>query len=96
METYSSKNIPNALISLAFVSGALATVGMSILMIIGMQSGKAPMPEPIPIALVKLILGGSPKPLLMILGMLSHLTYGAVAGFVFLKIFKEKSLNIKL
>ena len=81
-------------IGLAGISGILATVGMSAIMMIGMVSGKAPMPEPIPIAIVKLILSGVPKPLLMISGMLSHLAYGGVAGLIFLKLFNQRATQI--
>lgn len=57
--------------------GVVATIGMSVLMLLGRATGLAPMPKPIPVALVARILGGGvPKPALMALGALSHLAYG--------------------
>ena len=59
--------------------GVVATVGMSIPMIIGTASGVAPMPEPIPKAIVTTILGkGLPMPLIMVLAAGSHLVYGGI------------------
>lgn len=61
--------------------GALATVVMSIPMIIGVSTGVAPMPRPIPLALAVLVLGSAaPQPLLMIVGVVSHLAYGGLWG----------------
>lgn len=60
--------------------GVAATVAMSVLMIIGMLSGVAPMPKPIPAAIVGRTLGGGPQPLIMVLAVLSHLAYGGVWG----------------
>ncbi len=59
--------------------GVVATVGMSIPMIIGTASGVAPMPEPIPKAIVTTILGkGLPMPLIMVMAAGSHLVYGGI------------------
>ena len=59
--------------------GVLATVGMSIPMIIGSVAGVAPMPEPIPKAIVTTILGKElPVPLMMLLAAGSHLAYGGI------------------
>lgn len=59
--------------------GVLATVGMSIPMIIGKATGVAPMPEPIPKAIVATILGQDfPTPLIMLLAAGSHLAYGGI------------------
>ena len=61
--------------------GILATIGMSIPMLIGMGTGVAPMPEPIPRALVTLIFGvGLPDPLLVAMAAGSHLAYGGIFG----------------
>lgn len=56
---------------------------MSIPMVIGMATGVAPMPEPIPRALVIVVFGaGLSPPLLMLLAAGSHLAYGGVWGGV--------------
>lgn len=61
--------------------GILATIAMSLVMIAGMVSGLAPMPEPIPKALVTLVLGATaPQPVLMGAAILTHLGYGAFWG----------------
>lgn len=66
---------------LGFLWGAGATVVMSIPMLIGTATGVAPMPEPIPAALVTLIFGsGLAAPLKMGLAVVSHLAYGGVWG----------------
>lgn len=62
------------------VAGLLATVAMSVLMLAGMLTGIAPMPEPIPKALAAIVLGGAPKPALMGAAILGHLGYGAAWG----------------
>ncbi|MFW6201277.1 MAG: DUF6789 family protein [Gemmatimonadota bacterium] len=66
-----------------FVWGVVATVAMSVLMVIGMLTGVAPMPRPIPAALVGRTLGGGPEPLIMVLAVAAHLAYGGVWGGVF-------------
>lgn len=67
----------------AFGWGVIATVAMSVVMIVGQLTGLAPMPKPIPVAIVGQILGeGMPQPLLLLLGALSHLTYGGFWGAV--------------
>lgn len=66
-----------------FVYGVLATVVMSIPMVLGMLTGMAPMPRPIPIAVVGTALGGGlPQPAMMALGAISHLAYGGFWGAV--------------
>lgn len=63
--------------------GVVATVVMSIPMIVGAITGILPMPRPIPAALVAEVTGGGlPRPLLMALAAGSHLAYGGVAGGV--------------
>jgi len=59
--------------------GVVATVGMSIPMVIGTAAGVAPMPKPIPKAIVTMVLGkGLPMPLIMVLAAGSHLAYGGI------------------
>ncbi len=59
--------------------GVMATVGMSIPMIIGTASGVAPMPEPIPKAIVTAVLGKElPIPLIIFFAAGSHLAYGGI------------------
>lgn len=60
--------------------GLVATVAMSVVMLVGTATGVAPMPKPIPAALVSHTLGLSEGPLLMLLAALAHLGYGALAG----------------
>ena len=60
--------------------GIVATFAMSILMIIGFTKGIAPMPQPIPKALVASVLSGLPKPAFIVLAVGAHLTYGSIWG----------------
>ena len=63
----------------AFGWGMLATVVMSIFMIIGIVTGVSPMPEPIPKAVVTTVVGkGLPIPLIMVLAAGNHLAYGGI------------------
>ncbi len=63
--------------------GMVATVVMSIPMIVGAAAGFLPMPRPIPAAIVGTIFGQAlPQPVLMMLAAGSHLAYGGVAGGV--------------
>lgn len=62
--------------------GALATVVMSGVMLAGVATGVSPMPKPIPAALVARTLGPLPMPVLLVLAVLAHLGYGAIAGAV--------------
>jgi hypothetical protein len=66
--------------------GLVATLAMSTVMVIGFTTGIAPMPNPIPEAVVSRTLEvigvGLPRPAIMVLGVISHLTYGGVAGAV--------------
>ncbi|MEX0892330.1 MAG: DUF6789 family protein [Gemmatimonadota bacterium] len=64
--------------------GVGATVAMSALMIIGMLTGVAPMPKPIPAAIVGKLTGGSlPQAATMALAVVLHLGYGGFWGGVF-------------
>lgn len=66
-----------------FVWGIVATLAMSILMVIGFVTGLAPMPRPIPEALVSLVIGGAPRPIRMVAALIAHLLYGGVFGALF-------------
>lgn len=71
-------------LSAGFGWGVVATIAMSILMIIGLTTGMSPMPEPIPKAIVSKLFGeGMPTPLLMLLAIATHLGYGGVWGAIF-------------
>ena len=73
--------------------GGVATVAMSIPMMIGMAAGVAPMPEPIPKALVTFVFGtGLPAPLLMALSAGSHLGYGGFFGAVLTRLYPKAGL----
>ena len=70
-------------LSIAFGWGVLATVVMSIPMLIATATGVAPMPEPIPKALVGLVFGDAlPLPAHMALAAVSHLTYGGIWALI--------------
>lgn len=59
-----------------FVWGVVATVVMSIIMILGKISGLSPIPKPIPVAIVVRVFGKLPVPALMTLAIILHLAYG--------------------
>lgn len=63
-----------------FVYGIVATVAMSVFMVIATVSGVSPIPEPIPKAMVVAILGSAPKPVVMGLAIGLHLAYGGAFG----------------
>jgi hypothetical protein len=64
-----------------FGYGIIATIAMSILMLLATVTGASPMPQPIPKALVgHLLSSGVPKPLLMALAIGLHLGYGGLFG----------------
>jgi len=63
--------------------GVVATIAMSLLMIVGLATGMSPMPKPIPAAIVEQVLGQeTPKPLIMVLAAIAHLGYGGFWGAV--------------
>lgn len=63
--------------------GVVATIAMSVIMILGTATGVSPMPAPIPAAIVSGVLGaGLPMPLLVLLAAASHLIYGGFWGAV--------------
>ncbi|WP_306059126.1 DUF6789 family protein [Natronococcus wangiae] len=66
-----------------FGYGVVATIAMSILMLVALVSEMSPMPQPIPKAIVAQLFGsGIPKPLLMALAVGLHLGYGGLFGAV--------------
>lgn len=66
---------------------------MSVPMMIGMATGVAPMPEPIPKALMTLVFGaGLPTPLLMALSAGSHLGYGGFFGALLARLYPEAGI----
>ena len=73
-------------LSVGFGWGVVATIAMSVLMILGVLTGLSPMPSPIPEAIANKGLGllgvGLPGPLIMLLAAVAHLSYGGVAGAI--------------
>lgn len=63
-----------------FVWGVVATLAMSTLMIVGMVTGAAPMPRPIPEAIVSLVIDDAATPIRMLTAVSAHLLYGGVFG----------------
>jgi hypothetical protein len=60
-----------------FAWGVLATLAMSVPMLVGSASGISPMPKPIPPAIAAHVFGeATPRPLLIGLAFGSHLLYG--------------------
>ena len=71
-------------LAVAFGWGVVATMVMSVPMILATASGIAPMPKPIPAAIIGLIFGpGLPKPVHLLLAAVSHLAYGSVWALIF-------------
>lgn len=70
--------------------GLLATLIMSIIMLIGMGSGVSPLPEPIPLAIAKALLGDAATPLLMVFAIITHFGYGAFWGAVLFESVKQR------
>lgn len=66
----------------SFGWGVVATLAMSVLMVIGVTTGFSPMPSPIPEAIASKILSGAPQPLILLLAVTSHLAYGGVWGSI--------------
>ena len=64
----------------------VATIAMSVLMILGVVTGLSPMPSPIPEAIVnkglELLGVGLPGPLIILLATVAHLSYGGVSGAI--------------
>jgi len=74
-----------------FGYGLLATLAMTVVMLLGILTGMSPMPAPIPVALVKWAFGNLPQPALMGIGMMAHFLYGGVAGVLFAHLFRQKT-----
>lgn len=68
---------------------------MTLIMLTGMGTGLAPMPQPIPKALAELFfevtIGTVATPIVLLAGMVAHFVYGAAAGAVFAVLFWEQS-----
>ncbi|MDR8389835.1 DUF1440 domain-containing protein [Aliifodinibius sp. S!AR15-10] len=62
--------------------GLLGTLIMSIIMLIGTGTGISPLPEPVPLAIAKGLLGSLAKPVLMLFAVITHFGYGALWGAV--------------
>jgi hypothetical protein len=80
------------------IYGLLATFGMTVVMLIGMSTGIAPMPEPIPTALAERLLEGvfgrlAPSTFTGV-GLFLHFGYGGLAGVIFVQLFRD-NLNVK-
>lgn len=77
-------------LALGFGWGVVATVAMSIPMVLGFVTGISPMPVPVPLAVVSTVLGvgdamardGMPDPFLLLLAASSHLAYGGFWGAI--------------
>jgi len=64
------------------IYGVLGTLFMSVVMLIGIRTGMSPIPEPIPAAIAKGLLGSAPKPVILGFAIVSHFGYGAFGGSV--------------
>lgn len=64
------------------IYGVLGTLFMSVVMLIVMITGISPIPEPIPAAIAKGLLGSAPKPVILGFAIISHFGYGAFWGSV--------------
>lgn len=73
-----------------FGYGVLATLAMTLMMLLGLLTSMSPMPAPVPVALAKWAFGDLPQPVLMGIGMMAHFLYGGVAGIVFAHLFQQK------
>ena len=70
--------------------GVVATIAMSALMVIGMLTGMAPMPKPIPAAIVGKLTGGAlPQLAIMGLAVVLHLGYGGLWGGAFASVVRR-------
>lgn len=63
-----------------FAYGVVATIAMSVLVLVGTVTGVSPIPESIPKALVATVLGGTPEPVVTALAVVGHLAYGGAFG----------------
>lgn len=70
-------------LALGFGWGVVATIAMSVLMVLGVITGISPMPTPIPAAIVSEVFGGGvPQPLILFVAAVSHLAYGGIWGAI--------------
>ena len=69
--------------------GLLGTLFMSVIMLIGMGTGMSPIPEPIPAAIAKGLLGSVAKPVIIGFAIITHFGYGAFWGAVLFQIVKQ-------
>ncbi|MDS0296686.1 DUF6789 family protein [Halogeometricum luteum] len=77
-----------------FGYGVVATIAMSILMLLALISGNSPMPQPIPKAVVAhLFRSGLPKPMLMLLAVGLHLGYGGVFGALLARVARPVTIG---
>lgn len=73
--------------------GVVATVAMSALMIAGVLSGMAPMPKPIPAAIVGKLTGGAlPQVATMAVAVILHLGYGGFWGGAFATVVRRVTI----
>lgn len=63
-----------------FTWGVVATIAMSVVMVITVATGLSPLPEPIPKALVTDVVGLEGKPVVMATAAGAHLLYGGLFG----------------
>ena len=78
---------------IGFGWGVVATVAMSVLMVVGVATELSPMPSPIPAALVSKIFGGGlPQPLILLLSAGGHLAFGGFWGAVLASVTRRVSV----
>lgn len=70
--------------------GLLTTLGMTVIMLIGVGTGLSPMPAPIPIALAHWVLGNAPKPVPIISAAIAHFVYGGAAGAMLFAVLRDR------
>lgn len=76
-----------------FGYGVVATIAMSVLMLLAVVSGLSPMPQPVPKAVVAQLFGsGLPKPLLVALAIGLHLGYGGLFGAILARIVRPVTI----
>lgn len=77
-----------------FGYGVVATIAMSILMLLTLVSGNSPMPQPVPKAVVAHLFGSRlPKPLFMGLAVGLHLGYGGVFGAILARVTRPVTIG---
>lgn len=77
-----------------FGYGVVATIAMSVLMLLAVVSEMSPMPQPIPKAVVAQLFGsGIPKPMLMALAVGLHLGYGGLFGAILARVARPVTIG---